>query len=87
MKDDSPFVFAGLWEGWKDPVSGEWLRTYTIITGEPNEFVREIHTRLPVILPEEHRDTGDPSSRAFMRQGFAIVGLRQIRAELACCNS
>jgi putative SOS response-associated peptidase YedK len=25
-----------------------------IITGEPNEFVREIHTRMPVILPEEH---------------------------------
>jgi hypothetical protein len=28
----------------------------TIITGEPNEFVRQIHTRMPVILPEEHRD-------------------------------
>jgi len=27
-----------------------------IITGEPNEFVREIHTRMPVILPEEHHD-------------------------------
>ena len=26
----------------------------TIITGEPNEFVREIHTRMPVILPEVH---------------------------------
>ena len=51
-----PFVFAGLWEGWKDPASGEWLRTCTIITGEPNEFVREIHTRMPVILPEEHHD-------------------------------
>jgi putative SOS response-associated peptidase YedK len=28
----------------------------TIITGEPNELVREIHTRMPVILPEEHHD-------------------------------
>jgi putative SOS response-associated peptidase YedK len=56
MKDDSPFVFAGLWEGWKDPTTGEWLRTCTIVTGEPNEFVREIHTRMPVILPEEHHD-------------------------------
>jgi SOS response associated peptidase (SRAP) len=35
MKDDSPFVFAGLWEGWKDPTNGEWLHTCTIITGEP----------------------------------------------------
>jgi putative SOS response-associated peptidase YedK len=56
MKDGSPFVFAGLWEGWKDPAKGEWLRTCTIITGEPNELVREIHTRMPVILPEEHHD-------------------------------
>jgi hypothetical protein len=56
MKDDSPFVVAGLWEGWKDPANGERLRTYTIITGEPNEFVREIHTRISVILPEEHHE-------------------------------
>ena len=33
MKDDSPFVFAGLWEEWKDPATEEWLRTCTIITG------------------------------------------------------
>jgi putative SOS response-associated peptidase YedK len=52
----SPFVFAGLWEGWKDPANGQWLHTCTIITGEPNEFVREIHTRMPVILSEEHHD-------------------------------
>jgi putative SOS response-associated peptidase YedK len=29
------------------------LRTCTIITGEPNELVAQIHTRMPVILPEE----------------------------------
>jgi putative SOS response-associated peptidase YedK len=34
-----PFTFAGLWEGWKDPESGEWLGTCKIITGEPNELV------------------------------------------------
>jgi putative SOS response-associated peptidase YedK len=32
------------------------LRTCTIITGAPNEFVRQIHTRIPVILPEEQHD-------------------------------
>ena len=57
MRDDAPFVFAGLWEGWKDPATGEWLRTCTIITGEPNEYVRAIHTRMPVILPEEHHES------------------------------
>jgi putative SOS response-associated peptidase YedK len=46
MNDDSPFVFVGLWEGWKDPANGEWLHTCTNITGEPNEFVREIRTRM-----------------------------------------
>ncbi len=57
MKDDSLFVFAGLWEGWKPPGSEEWIRTCTIITGEPNDMVREIHTRMPVILPEEVHDS------------------------------
>ena len=57
MKDDSPFVFAGLWEGWKDPLNCGWLHTCTIITGEPNESVREIHTRMPLILPEKHHDS------------------------------
>jgi putative SOS response-associated peptidase YedK len=51
MKDGRPFTFAGLWEGWKDPESEEWLRTCTIITGEPNELVAQIHPRMPVILP------------------------------------
>jgi putative SOS response-associated peptidase YedK len=52
MKDGRPFTFAGLREGWKDPESGEWLRTCTIITGEPNELVAQIHPCMPVILPQ-----------------------------------
>ena len=57
MKDDRPFVFAGLWEGWKDPGTADWVHTCTIITGDPNELVAQIHTRMPVILPEEYYDT------------------------------
>ena len=46
--------FAGLWEGRKPPGSDEGIRTCTIITREPNDLVAQIHTRMLVILPEEH---------------------------------
>jgi len=45
MNDDRPFVFAGLWEGWKDPATEEWLRTCTIITGDPNELVAVMYDK------------------------------------------
>jgi putative SOS response-associated peptidase YedK len=32
MKDGSPFNIAGLWENWKDPASGEWVRTFAVIS-------------------------------------------------------
>ena len=41
LKDGGPFTFAGPWENWRDPESGKWLRTCTIITGEPNAFERK----------------------------------------------
>jgi putative SOS response-associated peptidase YedK len=50
MQDDSPFGIAGLWENWKDPVSGEWVRTFAVIVTDANSLVAEIHDRMPVIL-------------------------------------
>ena len=38
MKDGSPFGLGGLWENWKDPTSGEWVRTFAIITTDANEL-------------------------------------------------
>lgn len=52
LKDHSPFAFAGLWEIWFDP-DGSEIRSCTIITTEPNEFMRSLHNRMPVILPPE----------------------------------
>ncbi|HEY0793669.1 MAG TPA: SOS response-associated peptidase [Chthoniobacterales bacterium] len=56
MADGRPFAFAGLWEGWQDPATGEWLRTCTILTGRPNALVRTIHDRMPVILPHDQQE-------------------------------
>ncbi len=50
MVDGSLMAFAGLWEQWNDPASGETLRTFTVITGEPNALCAPIHNRMPVIL-------------------------------------
>jgi putative SOS response-associated peptidase YedK len=45
------FAFAELWENWKDPATELWLRTFTIITTTANETIRDLHDRMPVILP------------------------------------
>ena len=41
---------GGIWENRKDPVSGEWFRTFAIITTDANELVAEIHDQMPLIL-------------------------------------
>lgn len=55
-RDAMPFAFAGLWDAWKDPATGEWLRASSIITTEPNEQTAEVHNRMPVILHERDYD-------------------------------
>lgn len=50
MRDGSPFGIGGLWENWKDPASGEWIRTFVVITTGANELVAQIHDRMPLII-------------------------------------
>ena len=50
MKDGSPFGLAGLWENWRNPNTGEWQRTFAIITVPSNSLVGQIHHRMPAIL-------------------------------------
>jgi len=56
MKDGSPFGLAGLWENWRNPNTGEWERTFAIITVPSNELVRQIHDRMPAIVTPESYD-------------------------------
>jgi putative SOS response-associated peptidase YedK len=50
MKDGKPFGLGGLWDNCRDQTSGEWVRTFAIITTDANEMVAEIHDRMPLIL-------------------------------------
>jgi putative SOS response-associated peptidase YedK len=55
LKPERPFGFAGLYEIWTPPL-GEPLVTCTIITTEPNQLVKPIHDRMPVIVPKDAED-------------------------------
>ena len=50
---DEPMAFAGLWESWSDKETGESLQTATIVTTAANEFMAELHQRMPVVLTPE----------------------------------
>lgn len=44
------FAFAGLWEHWEHPGSGELVESCAIVTTDANPLVSRIHGRMPVIL-------------------------------------
>lgn len=57
VKDQPMFAFAGLFDVWKDPRSGDEIHSYTIITTQANEVVEKVHPRMPVILHKEDEET------------------------------
>ncbi|WP_352579280.1 SOS response-associated peptidase family protein [Mesorhizobium sp. M0019] len=40
---------------WRDPATGDNIRTFTLLTCEPNPLMATIHNPMPVILtPEDY---------------------------------
>lgn len=63
MKDREPFAFAGLWEHWENQ-DGQAIESCTILTTEPNDLLKPIHNRMPVILDSKDYDLWlDPDVR------------------------
>ncbi len=52
LKDRRPFAFAGLWDEWRGP-DGSQIRTCTIITTSPNDLMKSLHNRMPVIVSRD----------------------------------
>jgi putative SOS response-associated peptidase YedK len=56
-RDGSPALsIAGLWDEWTNPETDKPLKSCTMIITEPNEFVAEVHDRMPVLLTEQQFD-------------------------------
>ncbi len=56
LRNDKPFAFAGLYDRWRDPDSGEITSSFSIITTRANPLMEQIHNtkkRMPVILTPE----------------------------------
>lgn len=49
LRDGQPFAFAGLWEHWEGS-EGQAIDSCALLTTEPNELMRPLHHRMPVIL-------------------------------------
>lgn len=65
LKDRPVQSFAGLWDRWRNPETGEVLESCSVITVPANDLVAEIHDkkRMPVYLhPEEYDEWLDPDN-------------------------
>src|SRR5262249_21999281 len=44
--------FAGLWDRWKNPETGELMTSCTIVVTDANALTGTIHNRMPVVLDD-----------------------------------
>jgi putative SOS response-associated peptidase YedK len=87
-KDQEPITIAGIHEAWNSP-EGERLWTCSMVITEPNNFVRNIHDRMPVILDKkdfEQWERGDAKDAAALMKP-AAEDLLQMRTVSKRVNS
>jgi putative SOS response-associated peptidase YedK len=59
LPDNGLYAYAGIWSEWKSTLTGEIVKTYSIITTEATGLMREVHNsklRMPVILSPENEN-------------------------------
>jgi putative SOS response-associated peptidase YedK len=67
LKGGGLMALAGLWESWRSRSSGERVRSFAIVTTEPNELCAALHNRMPVVLAPEAWPHGSVKNRRTRR--------------------
>jgi putative SOS response-associated peptidase YedK len=81
LKSGNSFAFAGLWDSWRKP-DGNFVHSFTIVTTKPNDLMRQIHNRMPVMLNDDDALTW-LTDRAEI--GHSLTLLKPFPAELMEC--
>lgn len=53
LKDEPLFALAGIWDTWKD-AEGKAINSFSILTTSPNDLMKNIHHRMPVIIGRDN---------------------------------
>lgn len=88
MKSGKTFAFAGIWDQWRAP-DDRLITTCSILTTEPNDLIKPIHDRMPVILPksgwvdwvqtpEEHVESLKPLLRPFPAKEMEAIAVSDL---------
>jgi putative SOS response-associated peptidase YedK len=46
-RDGQPVTIAGLWDQWHEKLLGEVIKSCAMVITGPNQFVAEVHDRMP----------------------------------------
>jgi putative SOS response-associated peptidase YedK len=55
-KDGKIVAFAGLWDRWRDPKTGDDVLSCTILIHQPSRWMSQFHDRMPAIIEEKDFD-------------------------------
>ncbi|WP_026730189.1 SOS response-associated peptidase [Flavobacterium denitrificans] len=83
-QDNEIFTFAGLYDSWLNPATGESLKTFTMVTTHANELMQYIHNhkkRMPIMLHKEDEQAwldpkNDINEFAYPKYYTSIVGFQ-----------
>jgi putative SOS response-associated peptidase YedK len=64
---------AGILEAWKNPETGQWLKTAAVVTRDASKAMEHIHDRMPVLVERDDWSTWlkgspDTASALFMKE-------------------
>lgn len=83
--DDSVFCCAGLFNEWRDPITGFTTYCYTICTTEGNELMKQIKNEgermLVVLSPEEHEAWLNPKISVMEFTDRSHIELKAVQTE------